>query len=67
MCVYVFLAKGSVFNHLCSETELMLKSTKFKRLMGLKTHHDGFKLVNFSGVAECGSLCEIEVDSDLMV
>jgi hypothetical protein len=35
--------------------------------MGLKTHHDGFKLANFHGVAECGSLCEIEVDSDLMI
>jgi hypothetical protein len=67
MCVYVFLAKGSGFNHLCNETELMLKSTKLKRLMGLKAHHDGFKLANFLGVAECGSLCEIEVDSDLMI
>ena len=61
------MAKGSVSNHLCSEMELMLKSTKLKRLMGLEAHHDDFKLANSSGVAECGSLCKIEVDSDLMV
>ena len=35
--------------------------------MGLEAHHDDFKLANSAGVAECGSLCKIEVDSDLMV
>ena len=67
MSLYIYLVKGSVPNHLCSEMELILKSTKLKRLMGLEAHHNGWKLATSLGVAECGSLCEIEVDIDLMV
>ena len=34
---------------LANEMNLNLKSMKPKRLMGLKVHYNGFKLVNFLG------------------
>ena len=47
--------------------KLVLKSRNMRRLMGLKVHHNGFKLTNFLRVAECDSLRKIEVDGNLVV
>jgi hypothetical protein len=47
--------------------KMILKSRNLKRVLGLKVHHDGFKLIDYLEWSERGSLREIEVDINLVL
>jgi hypothetical protein len=62
------LLSMTIFHHKLLTTEGMVLANEMKLilnwLMGLKVHHDGFKLVKYSRVAEWGSHREREQERE---